>query len=135
MITTFDITNIIYLALTDAGFEAEITGEVCKDERRANSDKEDVVINCLPVLNDQVQLATVNVNIYVPDIESKSNNVSQYLPNHKRLSELANKAKEILEEVYSDEYDYSIQQQGTPKEDAIHQHYVNLRIEFKFYNF
>lgn len=135
METTFEAVDAIYKVLNDGGFESLITGRMYKDvERPTGSTKEDVVINCLPMSNDQVQLATINVNIYVPDLEIKVDSKPQFIKNTMRLKSLADAAISLLEFVADDLHDFYIESQGVVPELSIHQHYVNLRIQYKYYN-
>lgn len=134
METTFQAVDAIYKALNDGGFESLITGQLYKGERPTGSEKEDVVINCLPMSNDQVQLATVNVNIYTPDLEMKIDGVPQFIANDRRLKSLCESAISLLEFVADDLHDFYVVSQSVVPEESIHQHFVNLRLEYKFYN-
>src|SRR5688572_11465347 len=91
MRTTFDIVDIIYPVLkTNAALTAALTGSVYKtDGRPINSDKEDIVIGSLPINNEQLQQAVMNINIHVPNLDLLLNGVQDKTkPNLKRLKEL-----------------------------------------------
>jgi len=148
MIDTFGIIDILYQVLrgsqlfTDVegvepsegieGVEAftAMNGAIYKVRRPDNSNKEDCVINCLPVSTDQLQRATANVNIYVPDISISLGGKPQYQPAFMRLQELSHIAISILCEMNEEQYLYEISYQGLLKEESINQHFINLRIEF-----
>ncbi len=137
MITTLDIIQIIYdklIASELVGTTNGISGEVYKLVRCMDTSKEDVVINCLPVTNDVLQLATVNVNIYVPDLYATAGGIQQYLPDTSRMDALAALAVAALIDVNTPGYFYDIASQVVYPEGAIHQHFINLRIEFKNIN-
>jgi hypothetical protein len=54
-----------------------------------NSDKEDVVINSLPINNSQMQSGVFNVNIHVPNLVLNINgNIDTTQPNHERIKQL-----------------------------------------------
>lgn len=133
MITTLEIENIIFLHLRDSALADEITGKVYKRSRPPQSNVEDVVINCLPVNNAQLQAAVVNVNIHVPNIKVQAGNFTDGAhPNHPRMLELANIARGILDEQWGDDYSFRVQQQNVFEDEA--DHYVNFRVDFNSIN-
>ena len=138
MISTLDIIQIIYDELSDSdlviGTKNGISGELYKLTRPMGLYKEDVVINCLPVTNDVLQLATVNVNIYVPDLHATTGTIQQYLPDLVRLNTLAALAITALNGIYMPGYFFYIASQVVYPEEATHEHFINLRIEFKSIN-
>ena len=135
MISTFDIIDILYIKLKTSALKAAVSGGLYKQgERPDNSTKEDIVINCLPTSGSQLQTATVNVNIYVPDSELTISGKPQFKAKFSRLQALAELAITLLKEVSVDDYHYKIAFQGTLKEESIHQHFINIRIEFKKIN-
>lgn len=137
MITTLDILDIIYtqLATSDlVGTTNNITGSIYKLTRPMDSTKEDIVINCLPVTGDLLQMATVNVNIYVPDFHATVDSVQQYFPDLARLDTLAAKAITAVDNTNTAGYFFWVASQTIFVEEAIHQHFINLRVEFKNIN-
>lgn len=138
MITTLGIIDIIYkrLKITDLlkPLNGGINGGMYKMIRPINSKYEDVVINCLPVSNDMIQKATVNVNIYVPDIKAKFQGDEQSLPDMLRLEQLTQMAISLLSDVHFPSYFYEIESQKIFQEVEINQHFSNLRIQFKKIN-
>lgn len=138
MISTLDIIQIVYdkLVASDLviGTTNDISGQVYKITRPMDSVLEDIVVNCLPVTGDLIQLATVNVNIYVPDLHATVAGVRQYLPNLARMDTLAAMAITALDNINTPGYYFYIASQVVYQEQAIHQHFINLRIEFKNIN-
>lgn len=138
MISTLDILDIVYakLAASDllVGTTNPVSGHLYKITRPQGSASEDVVINCLPVTSDYLQLATVNVNIYVPDLHSEYNSTEQYLPDLARLDTLAAMAITALYGEYRPGYFFYITSQVVYAEEATHEHFINLRVEFKNIN-
>ncbi len=137
MITTLDIIDIIYANLAESdliGTTLSITGEIYKLVRPMDADQEDIVINCLPVTNNLLQLATVNVNIYVPDFHATVSGTQQYLPDLARLDTLAAMAITALDNINMPGYYFYVASQVVYNEEAIHQHFINIRIEFRNIN-
>ncbi len=137
MITTLDILDILYAQLTASdlvGTTNSITGSIYKLTRPVDSVKEDIVINCLPVTNNLLQLATVNVNIYVPDFHATVSGTQQYLPDLARLDTLAAMAITALDNINMPGYYFYVASQVVYNEEAIHQHFINIRIEFRNIN-
>lgn len=129
MKTTLDIVDILFTALDSSSLKTAITGTLCKHKRDFNSNKEDVVINSLPVNNEQLQQGIANVNIHVPDIDILINGGSSKQPNHLRMQELAAIAVDILENNYQANLFFTVQQQQTFEDPAAGDHYINIRIE------
>lgn len=134
MKTTLDIIDILYDQLKDSALKTAVSGGIYKNERPDDSTKEDVVINCLPVSGSQLQYATPNVNIYVPDLQIKIAGKPQYKPDFPRLKTLAGLASQLLRKVATPEYSYEIAFQGELREEATNQRFINIRLEFKTYN-
>lgn len=134
MRTTLEVTARFYSLINVTAFTSVISGGVYKDVRPADSVLEDIVINCLPITGDQFQQATVNVNIYVPDISVQIGGVAQKMPDHKRLNTLAALAAAQLERYSGTEEIFKIAWQSLVKEPVTNQHYINLRIDYKHAN-
>lgn len=134
MITTLEIIEIMYDELKGSELDISASGGLYKLQRPLGSTKEDIVINCLPVSNEQIQRATVNVNIYAQDIPIRVDGVQQHAPDIDRLQFLAAKAVHKLESIYYPGYSLVITQQSVIKEEAVNQHFINIRIEFRFIN-
>lgn len=113
-----------------------ITGNIYKYQRPLNSPLEDIVINSLPMSNDQLQECIVNWNIHVPnlrlDFGGKSDN-SQ--PDTIRLKQLTKAIKDHLSEFWGDdaEYQFNIQQENLIRDDD-GTWYMNIRVEFRNVN-
>ncbi|GAB3973834.1 hypothetical protein GCM10028806_28530 [Spirosoma terrae] len=134
MKTTFDQVNILYSRLSGSNLKTAITGSIYKLVRLTDSKLEDVVVNSLPVTNDQIQRGTANVNIYVPDITYKpQNGKAQLVPNAERLYELAAIATQVVNEHSTPDYTFWLVNQSLIPEPETNQHYINLRIDFRFF--
>ena len=100
MMTVFDIVDHVWGQINTSSLKSAITGKVYKHERPAGSDKEDIVINCLPINNEALQETVVNVNVYVPRETVMVNNITSQLPDHKRFKELAAMIDEAFNDVF-----------------------------------
>ncbi|MEX6691257.1 hypothetical protein QTN47_27355 [Danxiaibacter flavus] len=132
MITTFDIVDIVWNQINNSELKTIITGDVYKEARPVNSNVEDIVINCLPVNNEQLQEAVANVNIHVPNLKIKVDNIQDSQPNLERLKDLTRIAVDLLS-AWGEDYNYEVQQQVLFSEGD--QHYLNIRIEFFHINY
>ena len=131
MKTTLDLVDIIWQRLNGSQLKTEINGGVYKHRRPAASQKEDVVINCLPINTLQLQSAIVNVNIHVPNLTVAVNGTQDNSqPDHTRLQELTAIAVTILSDVWAEDYNFDIQQQTLIEDPEAGDHYINLRLEF-----
>ena len=133
--TVLDVIDIIYQGLNGTALDLMITGAIYKLDRPVASSLEDVIINCLPIDNNQLQTAIANVNIYVPDIGVKVNNVAEKYPNYVRLKLLAKLGYEALSNIWIEDFDYDVQQSGIIEDDESDAHYINIRVEFNSENF
>jgi len=134
MKTTIDIINILWQRLNTSSLKTEISGEISK-EPVFNSKLEDVIINALAVLNIQYGPAVVNINAFVPDIQISRKGGQIGVQNTKRLNELAKLIMEILQDQWTAEYNYDVQQALGPfKDEESGKHYMNIRIEFYLVN-
>lgn len=105
-----------------------ISGNVYKNGcRPVDANTEDAVISVSDASAEQIQLGHIQINVYVPDIGDA--------PDKKRLTELSEEHEELCELMNSlttDEYNfYPGRSARAHEEPDIHQHFVNLEIEFE----
>lgn len=118
-----DVYDILYDTL-----KGLITGEVYKSGcRPVDAMTEDAVIVVSDASADQIQLGHVLINIYVTDING--------IQDKEKLTELSKQHEnfcEIMNDSTTDEYEfYPGKSARVYEEPNIHQHFVNLNIEFK----
>ncbi len=132
MITTFDLTDIIYQKIKNSSLASSITGKIYKDqERPLNSTTEDVVINTLGINNLQLQQSVVNVNVFVPNLAQNYGELqNQAMPNFPRLKALAAIAITALKNTWSGDYNFDVQQQLLIQDPDTKDHYINIRLDF-----
>lgn len=130
MKTSFDIDNIVYRLLVESEIKQKINGGIYyQNDRPDDSKNEDIVINTIAMTQDFLpQVATSNVNIYVPDVLRRVNGVDQLKPNHKRLSELTNIVLSILRESNIDGLKLIPENQLVLAEPNVKQHLCNIRV-------
>lgn len=135
MKTTLEVIDIIWQLLNGSPLADAITGGVYKNLRPLNTAKEDVVINCLPVNNAQLQQGVANVNIHVPNLILNVNGVQDKTqPNHARLQLLTGLAIQELLNVWEGDYNLDIEQQTIFADEEANSHYSNIRIQFNNIN-
>ena len=92
---------------------------------------EDVVINTIDVtLDTSPQLATSNVNIYVPDKTKNINGTNQIKSNRIRLRELTKYVIKVLKDAKFEGMKLIVMSSRTMFEPNTKQHYQNIRIEW-----
>lgn len=134
MKTTFDQTDILAEWLIGSVLESAVSGGIYANQRPEGSVLEDVVCNSITTNTDQIQLGTSNVNLYVADTELEYGGKRQFWPNVERLKTLTDLAVSLLVESIQDEYDFELKTISPPIPiPELKQHYVNLRVDFKFY--
>ena len=93
-----------------------------------------LVINTLTNVVGDTQVATVNVNIYVPDETPTVNKVKQRFPNHKRLKELTKVAYGSLQGVpASGRMFFDLSSETLISEEEIPYSLANIKVTLKKY--
>ena len=132
MNTSFDIDGIVRKLLVQAGIETKISGRICyQNDRPDNSDKEDIAINTIAMTQDYLpQIATSNVNVYVPDMTVRIDGKEQKKPNHKRLAELSRLVLGVLRSANIEGMKLIPENQSVLAETNVSQHFCNIRISW-----
>lgn len=131
MINTLQLVDLVFLRLKGSSLESAISGKLYKHKRPVNSVLEDIVVNSLPTNNLQLQSAVLNVNIFVPNLKLKINNVQDNTqPDHLRLETLCNLAVDRLKDYWQDDFNFDVQQQMLFEDEQSGSHYINIRLDF-----
>jgi hypothetical protein len=130
MKTTLDLVDVVYNELKSGPLKSAINGGVYKYTRPLNSSLEDVVINSLPVTNQQLQQAIVNVNVFVPNADISLGGSQQKMADHVRLKALGALAVDELKDGISGDYTWDVQQQTVIQDDESDSYYINIRLQF-----
>lgn len=130
MISPLDAIDSIYTLLKTSQLKNAITGGLYKVQRPDDSKKEDIVINALPVTPGDINLCTVNVNVYVNDLQVSIGGKPQQQPDIQRLKQLADLGKMSLLEYSSQVFKFEITNIGLIREESVNQHFLNFRLEY-----
>lgn len=130
MRTDEGIKTDMYKFIKGSPLEQAVTGKLSKRKRPKGSKKEDIIISVLANENGQVQIAYVNVNIYVAD-DIVDN---QYEEATIRLTELSELAEALFSEYYGPEYTLTLLSQRVIDVPEAGEHVINNKIEYKTIN-
>ncbi|WP_312554889.1 hypothetical protein [Empedobacter brevis] len=127
MYDVFDANELLFKVLNTDEVKSYINGKLYNDSRPINSLKEDIVVNTITITTVfKPQLATSNINIYVPDVEG--------VKNSKRLKEISRVIRKVFEGHQFVGKSTFISNQGIIQEQNGKEHYVNLRIQWRIYD-
>lgn len=96
MKTSIDLASIIYQRVKRSGVLELLDGGVYLGVRPFNSDKNDVVVATLSMLEDTLQRGNVNIQIYARDIFRDNT----YYPNLGLINEAIRLLKPIFKDLY-----------------------------------
>lgn len=133
---TFDLETILFGILSgNSVITSSISGGIYLGSRPDNSRQEDLVINTINVTQEYLpQIATSNINIYVPDRVISINGVSQRVENRARLRLLTEATLHAIREFRISGLSVTVESQMTLQEAEISQHFTNIRIKWNIHN-
>lgn len=127
MYDIFDANELLFKALNTDEVKSSINGKLYNDSRPINSLKEDIVVNTITITTVfKPQLATSNINIYVPDVEG--------VKNLRRLKEISRVVRKVFEGHQFIGKSVYISNLGIIQEENRKEHYINLRIQWRIYD-
>ena len=125
---SLDAIEIVYKLLV-AG---HITLEIFKGNKPQSFNGECIVINALPISSDQLQTCTMNVNVFVPNLELEiAGKQDNSQANYPRIKELSLLVTEILKEVDVDDWSLNIEWEYILENEGFNEHFNNCRISFR----
>lgn len=131
------IQGDIYRLLCGSNLAAQLSGAVYRNGYRPrDSRKEDVIVSFTAGMADQIQTGVVTVNIYVPDIDPWGNGT--WVEDGERTELIEAMSQEWFNDVSDSVTDYSFSLQQpiyTEAEPEIRQHFVVLRIKYRFFEY
>lgn len=132
MMSTFDLESLLFSLLQKSPVSAAITGGIyLGDDRPDDSTKEDIIINTIDLTQDYLpQVATSNVNIYVPDKNVMIAGKQQLKANRIRLKELSAMVIETIRCTNITGLIMTASSQTLLSEPKVNQHYVNIRVDW-----
>jgi len=130
MRTGLDQTTILYKAINASPLKPAINGDIYRDERPSNSNKQDIVVNAITLEGSEsvIQRGVGNVNIHLP-------NLANGLPDHTKFKALSDIAVTTLKDYVNGDYNFWIDAAPQLVKDlSSGKYYLNIRIKFKFHN-
>lgn len=134
MKTGHDIQGEIYGMLKGSTLEQAVSGEVYNNGYRPRDSRlEDIVVTFTQSTAAQVQDGIVTVNIYVPDVDPYNNGV--WVEDGARTAELERAALTWFNGIDRSATDLRLDASQPPftmEDHASRQHFVTLRIRFRY---
>ena len=125
MFTTIDIVDKFYTLLHLGGIT-----NLYKNEKPLNESKDEyTVINTLSATADMLQECPVNVNYHCKDIDT-----ALRIANDVKLNDNAKAIISLLDDYCDSDIDISMNYQTTIQEEAIPEHFVNIRFTARHVN-
>ena len=98
--STFSIASHLYRRLSGLDVVREITGGVYKENRPANSDKEDIVISAEGPILEAGGTSKASIRVFTSPVFSDRGNAVEMVPDYKRLEYLCGKIFDGIDEVF-----------------------------------
>ncbi len=132
-LTSTEIFNLVWQCLRESPLSEQLP-VMYADHHPANPTGEFVVMTSLTNVAGDVQVATVNVNIYVPDQTPTINREEQRYPNRERLNELTRIAFDALG-CYPAEsrWFFDVSEETLISEEEISYTFSNIKVKLKRY--
>jgi hypothetical protein len=130
MKTDVEIRQDVFAVVKESAIALNIKGEVRYIPRKGGSASEDCIISVLDGYNGQIQKCIVNVNVYVPNIDSDGESVEDIT----RTKLLAKVCETALECVYGDGFIIRLEKQRIMPVNGKDEHVINNRIRYNFNN-
>ncbi len=134
MKTGHDIQHEIYTLLQGSALALSVTGDVYKNGYRPRDSKlEDIVVTFTQSTAAQIQDGVVTVNIYVPDVDPRSDGT--WVEDGERTAELERGLLTWLEGIDRSTTELRLTPQQPPftmADETALQHFVTLRIRFQY---
>jgi hypothetical protein len=127
-----EITDIVYSDLVEIKQAEGWSLGIFKDAFPAGQTGEFIVIGTIGNTLIGEQVATVNVNVYVPDNRMTINGISQRVRNRSRIETLTTTLLGVIDNYTSGErYRYYKEACNVFSEEEIDYSFVNIRLTFK----
>jgi hypothetical protein len=134
MLLSSDTNDILFTVLSASEeLTAAISGGIYNTDRPENSDKEDITINTISVNGEMPQGGTSNINIHVRDLTLKIKGQEQRMIDRERLRIIFRLVISVLNAASVEGLIFWVSNETIIVEDAIKQHYTNLRITWNIH--
>lgn len=130
--TPIETDDIIYrLLANNTEVNAAVGGRIYPaGDRPLNSTTADIVVNTIALDTNMPQTGTSNVNIHVPDEKATIGGQQQYHTARETLRTLTALVVSAIETTAIKGLSLRISNQAVLAEESIHQHYMNIRVEW-----
>ena len=129
--TPIETDDILYRLLAgDTAVNTAVGGRIYPEKRPLNSTTADIVVNTIALDSNMPQTGTSNVNIHVADKKATIGGQQQYVPDRETLRQLTALVVAALETTVISGLCLRISNQNVIAEESIHQHYMNIRVEW-----
>ena len=137
-LTSAEIFNIVFNWVQSSALKEAVPNIYADHSPQYPSNRnikgEFIVINTLSNAIGEGQVATLNVNIYVPDLTPRENAVAQRFPNRERLSELTRIAYEVLQGYPATErWYFDVSSENIINDREIPYSFSNIKVTLKRY--
>lgn len=136
MLTATTVQTDIMMMLRRGDLIAKISGEVYRNGcRPRDSRMEDIVVTFVTGTSGQIERGAVTLNIYVPDIIPYSDGA--YVCDYARVAvieQLADAWVRLLPSLRTNYKFKLLRTISTDNDEAIHQHFVTVQLEYQFKN-
>lgn len=137
LMTSSDILSIVWDKVHNSALHNAVP-TMYKDHfpttHASTMEGEFVVINTLSNTISDTQIATVNINIYVPDTTPRINKEMQRYPNYKRLEELTKLAYEAIRcYPINEHFFFDVRGESLYSEEDIPYTFSNIKVQIKNY--
>lgn len=133
MKSNIDIEDEIYAIIKESPLAHEVDGDIYQgpDERPDNSQNEDIEIIVIGNQNGDIQLITINVNVYCRDEKDGV----KWRRNKPRLRTIARLGIDMFKGAINVAgYRITLESHGVYPEHKLNQHYVNFKLNYKYNN-
>lgn len=129
--TPIETDDIIYrLLANNEAISTAVGGRIYPAERPDGSTTADIVVNSIALDTNMPQTGTSNINIHVPDTKVTISGRQQYHTDRERLRTITALVVAAIEGMATEGITLRISNQNVIAEESIHQHYMNLRVEW-----
>lgn len=133
--TSKQIEGDVYQLLRNSTLSTQISGGVYRNgQRPPDSCKEDVVVSFTAGLPSQIETGVVTINIFVPDIDPYESGVKT--EDGERTEQIELFAQQWVDSLKANKYGYRFELQqtiATDYEESINQHFVVVRLSYRYF--
>ena len=133
MKSTIDLEDELYAIIKDSPLATEMDGDIYQgpDERPDNSRKEDIEIIVIDNQNGEIQRSTISINVYCRDI-LRDGKMGRDKPRLRTIESLGLGIFRNAINVAG--YRITLERQKVYAEHKVKQHYVNFKLNYRYYN-